>query len=146
MEKIASLAGSIFVSLFLASCATPYVAPTSGPLAQIMLLPEKSMVMSYVLQGEECKTPLLIGGRDGKWENIRAGERSYFSRTFTYHAQGITTSCHIAFSFLPKAGERYESVWESSNQRCAVQLYRLTASSTRELEDTFQFEKPRYCR
>jgi hypothetical protein len=120
--------------------------PLEGSIAQIMFLPEKSLANAYIISGEGCKKTALAVSHEyqfrGAWMNLGAGERVTISRDLSISSQYVRTTCSVRLSFIPKAGEKYESVFESDKSHCYSKLYLVDADGTRQIEKTARFEEP----
>jgi hypothetical protein len=119
--------------------------PLEGSIAQIMFLPEKSLANAYIISEAGCKRTALPVSHEyqfrGAWMNLGAGERVTISRDLSISSQYVRTTCSVRLSFIPKAGEKYESVFESDKSHCYSKLYLVAADGTRKVEETARFEE-----
>jgi hypothetical protein len=127
--------------MMLASCATQYTQPTSGPLARIKFVTTGGY--AYLDEGNSCSTRQFVVEKD--WMNVRAEKTIWIEQGFDTSGLPFGMYCGLALSFQPEAGASYVSEYALSGGRCRMTIFRINPSGNRERVQSSKNEAPKTC-
>jgi hypothetical protein len=135
------IALSLMSLAFLGGCASKYVAPTSGPVANVTYVADANVLMAYVnIVGEDCSSTKSVGVIGSPEHTISLGPAPVTRQKKVVVAANallttqidrdsgggfVSASCRITTEFLPKPSTDYRVTWSQDVRSCRAQIDRL---------------------
>lgn len=125
---VTAVAAVAAVAALLSACTPvqPYVPPTHGDTARLLLRPTTPANMSFALYAYDdahaCRAPARVmtgnASTGHQSSTLRAGPLA----TLSYVGVDGRRSCRVIFSFYPKANHTYLLAMSQDGMRCAVNV------------------------